>query len=206
MQNVSATDKLLGRSTAGAGNVEEITCTSFARGLLDDADAATARATIGVSAANVLATEQATTSGTSIDFTSIPAGTTRITIMLVGVSTSGTSKPIIQIGDSGGIETSGYVASSSSMSTAVGTATTALGFAIRSEAAANALHGQIILSLEDSSDNTWVCHGALKIAAAEELILLAGSKALSGTLDRIRLTTQNGTDTFDAGVINIQYS
>lgn len=48
MQNVSATDKLLGRATAGAGDVEEITCTAFARTLLDDADATTARATLGV--------------------------------------------------------------------------------------------------------------------------------------------------------------
>lgn len=47
MQNVSATDKLLGRSTAGAGDVEEITCTPFARSILDDADAASVRATIG---------------------------------------------------------------------------------------------------------------------------------------------------------------
>lgn len=48
IQNVSATDKLLGRSTAGAGVVEEITCTSFARSVLDDADAATARTTLGL--------------------------------------------------------------------------------------------------------------------------------------------------------------
>lgn len=48
MQNVSATDRLLGRSTAGSGDVEEITCTSFARSVLDDADAATARTTLGL--------------------------------------------------------------------------------------------------------------------------------------------------------------
>jgi hypothetical protein len=48
IQNVSATDKLLGRSSAGSGNVEEITCTSFARTILDDADAATVRTTIGL--------------------------------------------------------------------------------------------------------------------------------------------------------------
>ncbi|MFZ9272090.1 MAG: hypothetical protein ACO24B_01600 [Ilumatobacteraceae bacterium] len=47
IQNVSATDKLLGRSSAGAGDIEEITCTSFARTLLDDADASTARSTLG---------------------------------------------------------------------------------------------------------------------------------------------------------------
>ena len=48
MQNVSATDRLLGRSTEGAGDVEEIVCTPYARGILDDADAATVRNTIGL--------------------------------------------------------------------------------------------------------------------------------------------------------------
>jgi hypothetical protein len=50
IQQVSATDRLLGRSSAGAGNIEEITCTSFARSLLDDADAATARSTLSLGA------------------------------------------------------------------------------------------------------------------------------------------------------------
>ena len=48
MQNVSATDRLLGRSSAGAGDIEEIVCTAYARGILDDADAATARTTLGL--------------------------------------------------------------------------------------------------------------------------------------------------------------
>lgn len=50
MQNVSATDKLLGRSTAGAGDVEEIACTAAGRALLDDADAAAQRGTLGFAA------------------------------------------------------------------------------------------------------------------------------------------------------------
>jgi len=50
MQNVSATDKLLGRATAGAGNVEEIACTAFGRSLIDDANAATALGTLGLAA------------------------------------------------------------------------------------------------------------------------------------------------------------
>ena len=48
MQNVSATDRILGRSSAGAGDVQEIVCTAFARSLLDDATAAEARTTLGV--------------------------------------------------------------------------------------------------------------------------------------------------------------
>jgi hypothetical protein len=48
LQNVSATDRLLGRTSAGAGSVEEISCTAAGRALLDDADAATQRATLGL--------------------------------------------------------------------------------------------------------------------------------------------------------------
>ena len=53
IQNVSATDKLLGRSTAGAGDVEEIACTAAGRALIDDADAATQRTTLGLGTAAV---------------------------------------------------------------------------------------------------------------------------------------------------------
>ncbi len=62
IQNVSATDRLLGRSTAGAGNVEEITCTAAGRNLLDDVDAAAQRTTLGL---GTLATQSGTFSGTS---------------------------------------------------------------------------------------------------------------------------------------------
>lgn len=51
MQNVSATDKVLGRSTAGAGDVEEIACTAAARSILDDATIADILATLGISGA-----------------------------------------------------------------------------------------------------------------------------------------------------------
>jgi hypothetical protein len=62
IQNVSATDKLLGRSTAGAGSVEEITCTAAGRAILDDADASAQRTTLGL---GTLATQSGTFSGTS---------------------------------------------------------------------------------------------------------------------------------------------
>jgi hypothetical protein len=62
LQNVSATDRLLGRSTAGAGDVEEITCTAAGRALIDDADAAAQRTTLGL---GTLATQSGTFSGTS---------------------------------------------------------------------------------------------------------------------------------------------
>ena len=62
MQDVSATDKLLGRSTAGSGDVEEIACTAAGRALLDDADNTAQRSTLGL---GTLATQSGTFSGTS---------------------------------------------------------------------------------------------------------------------------------------------
>lgn len=53
IQNVSATDKVLGRSTAGAGDVEEITCTAAGRAILDDADASAQRTTLGVAPVSI---------------------------------------------------------------------------------------------------------------------------------------------------------
>jgi hypothetical protein len=154
------------------------------------------------------ATAQATTSGTSIDFTGIPSWAKRITVMLNQVSTSGTSIPLLQLGDSGGIETSAY------SSVCAGAATTPIdttrggssgdGFrlTINVHAAADLITGKI--DLINISGNNWIAQGAINTASVY-VASVVGSKALSGTLDRIRITTVNGTDTFDAGSVNIMY-
>jgi hypothetical protein len=72
MQNVSATDKLLGRSTAGAGDVEEISCTSFGRSLIDDADAAAARATLGAGYDFTCQTANGVTVGSGLTVYAVP--------------------------------------------------------------------------------------------------------------------------------------
>jgi|SRR3990167_3817614 len=162
--------------------------------------------TWATSNATTLATEQASTSGVAIDFTSIPAGVKRITIMFNGVSTNGTSIIIVQLGDAGGFETTGYSGSAATYSAAT-ISNFSSGFMLHpSHAATSVYHGTMTLSLEDSSDNTWVETSSVGLSNAAAGGHGAGSKALSGTLTQVRITMVNGTDAFDAGAINIQYS
>jgi hypothetical protein len=153
-----------------------------------------------------LATAVASTSGTSIDFTGIPSWVKRITVMFSGVSTNSTSFKQIQLGDSGGFETAGYLSSATNFSaSSTGSATATTGFVLRSNLAAADLNGSFVLTLLDSATNTWSCVGAASSSATVGQVLVSGSKSLSDTLTQIRITTVNGTDTFDAGTINIIY-
>lgn len=148
-----------------------------------------------------LAAPQNTTSGTSIDFTGIPAGVKRVTITFTAVSTNGVSNPQVQIG-SGGIQTTGYVSSSTVLTGAAVTQTVvASGFHMNSSNAANQIFGAITLTL--SNAGTWVCSGS--VATGTSSIITAGGVQLAGVLDRVRLTTIVGTDVFDAGLVNILY-
>ena len=147
---------------------------------------------------------------TSIDFTSIPAWVEKITIMLSGVSTSGTSNLLIQLGDSGGVETTGYLGDGlSAAGGAVASLNYTSGFGIGNgnQAAASLSHGS--LTLTNLNGNIWTIFGALAQSTSATMNFTAGSKELSATLDRVRITTVNGTDTFDtnpsAGTINIIY-
>lgn len=141
----------------------------------------------------------ATTSGTAHDFIGIPSWVKKITIMLSGVSSTGTSFHIIQLGDSGGIETSGYL----------GTADVTnhnAGF-IYTDAQSAVLVGHVImtLALVDRATNTWIEASNFSRSDAGSSFVGSGTKVLSGILDRIRLTTEGGSDTFDAGLFNILY-
>lgn len=152
-----------------------------------------------------LATEQASTSGTSIDFTGIPAGVKRITVMFSGVSISGVSPMLIQIG-SGSFDTTGYLSGVALVTGTAGQASSTAGFRLNLVPNASDLHhGQIVLSLERASTNNWVASGLLYRESGTGVILTAGQHALAGAIDRVRITTTAGTDTFDAGLLNISY-
>ncbi|NDC49459.1 MAG: hypothetical protein EBZ61_10355 [Micrococcales bacterium] len=154
------------------------------------------------------ATAVASTSGTAIDFTSIPSWVKRITVMFDQVSTNGASLPAIQLGDSGGVETSGYNAASSLISpSGISTSLYTASFTIRTDAVSGvAISGHATLNLLSSSANTWAIGGILATPTPTAyMTLVGGTKSLSATLDRVRITTVNGTDTFDAGSVNILY-
>ena len=151
-----------------------------------------------------LETAKASTSGTSIDFTSIPSWVKRVTVMFNGVSTNGTSNWLVQLGDAGGIENTGYVSGSTAATTSVALSTSTSGFILRFSGAAQLANGAARLNL--LSTNLFVGEGTFYDASGTQgIVTLSGSKTLSDTLTQIRITTVNGTDTFDAGSINIMY-
>ena len=165
-------------------------------------------ATTGTLAPIVSGTVVASTSGTSIDFTSIPSWVKRITVMFSGVSTTGTSIPTVQLGDSGGIETSSYVgayARTNAGSVSAGTLGTGGFYVIAGGwTAAATVSGSMVLTLLNSATNTWSATSTVG-SSIGEISWCGGSKSLSDVLTQIRITTAAGTDTFDAGSINILY-
>jgi hypothetical protein len=144
-------------------------------------------------------TAVASTSGTSIDFTGIPSWVKRITVMFNGVSTSGTSNLLLQAG-SGSIDSSGYTSQSANRG---GEASSTAGFLVTTSiAAASLMGGSVVLTAMGS--NAWTETGII-IGGNAIPNWGGGYKTFSGTLDRVRITTVGGTDTFDAGTINILY-
>ena len=151
-----------------------------------------------------LETPQNSTSGTEIDFTSLPAGIKKISVMLDGVSTSGSSRTIVQLGDSGGFETSGYTGCTQTDGV-TGTVWSEGCVLVQNPSSSGVYSGLLILTLLDSSTNTWAVNVNMSRTDSAVAYYGGGSMTISAELDSIRVTTQNGTDTFDAGKINIQY-
>jgi hypothetical protein len=151
----------------------------------------------------VSGTAVASTSGTSIDFTGIPSWVKRITVLFNEVSLSGTSAYLIRVGNSGGFSSSGYISTSNHFNQSNGTAgsNNTTGFLLWENTASDSVSGKI--SLDFLSGTLWVYSSLFKNATT--LVGIGAGTTNIATLDRVRITTVNGTDTFDAGSINILY-
>ena len=151
-----------------------------------------------------LGTAVASTSGTAIDFTGIPSWVKRVTVVLQGISTNGSSAYLVRLGTSGGVVTSGYVSSGNQLNPASSSASSTAGFNFVIDSAGYICTGNIVFN--NISSNTWVASYTLSLTGVATGSAIGGGHInLGATLDRVRITTVNGTDTFDAGSINIMY-
>jgi hypothetical protein len=186
------TARVLGRVTAGTGAIEEIPFGNAAAAL-----------SLGINRG----TELATTSGTEIDFTGIPAGVRRVTVMLRQVSTNGTAALALRLGTSGGIISTGYDSSWSYDAPGVGGISygSTIHFGIYNGGTIDITSG--IMTLVNQSANWWLCSftGMLAAGAARYRSYSSGLIDLGAALTQLRLTTDTGTPTFDNGGINIMW-
>jgi hypothetical protein len=154
------------------------------------------------SGAFIRATAVASTSGTSIDFTSIPSWVKRITVLFNEVSTNGSAVVLVQLGTSGTPTTSGYISTRIELSSTGISSNFTNGHGVVGGAAANVASGQVVFC--NVSGNIWVGTGSVK-QSTTFMTFSNSSVTLGGVLNMLRITTNGGTDTFDAGSINILY-
>jgi len=168
----------------------------------------TLQAATATSAVNTLGTALAynwngLTTNTSLDFTGLPNWVKRITVMFNEVSGSGSSFRLVQLGTgSTTYTTSGYLATTSVVATTVNTTSSTAGFIMYQDNAAYVLSGHMVIT--NVSGNIWVNSHTGKVATTTS-IFGGGSVTLGAALTAIRITTVGGTDTFDAGSVNILY-
>jgi len=141
---------------------------------------------------------------TSADFTNIPTWVRRITLIFSDISLSGSDNVLVQIGDSGGLETTGYLGANgyaiSGAATVAGNFTTGWGIAVGS--ASGVFFGT--MQIVNLTGNTWVSSFSGGFSNAAAFSGGGGNKTLSAQLDRVSVT-RTGTNTFDAGTINILF-
>jgi hypothetical protein len=146
-------------------------------------------------------TKQTPSGVTYVDFTGIPSTAKRITVLLSGISFNGSADLLVQLGTSSGIETSGYTATWA-LSDGLGSGgTSSSGFITRLGSSSVVATGTMTICLLGS--NEWCESFVTGIGGAATMG--GGYKTTSGTVDRIRITSSNGIDTFDAGSVNILY-
>lgn len=156
-------------------------------------------------------TSSSSASSTSIDFTGIPSYAKRVTVMFDGVSTNGSSGVFLRLGSASGVESTSYISTVLQTGQGTGGSTSTAGFLLLRDGFVNntILYSGLII-VTKLTGNIWAMSGNLGYNTADGsgliyMYISSGSKSLADTLDRLRITTVNGTDTFDAGSIGILY-
>ncbi len=203
------TATILGRLTAGNGALEKLTAaqvvsllrasTGQAQG---GADNDTLLTPLRLKEAQIqLAAAVTLTNQTQVDFTAIPSWVKRVTVLLSAASTSGTSLPLVQLGTSGGIQATGYVASAVSATGTPVVGNSTAGFPLIGQGSAGATF-HAALRVERMDATRWVARLG-GVSGSGTPLAGGGGVTLGGALDRVRLTTVNGTDQYDAGAVAI---
>lgn len=144
-----------------------------------------------------------TASGTFQDSPVFPSWATRITVVLDAISFSATGIPLLQLIDTGGVETTGYSSAATRSAAASVTNNSSSGFILSGDANAAWLYtGHIVLT--KNTGNRWIASGLLSIPSAG-IAMSGGNKTLSDVLTQVRLTTTSGSDLIDAGTISFIY-
>jgi hypothetical protein len=153
----------------------------------------------------VRGTSVASTSGVSISFTSLPNWVKKITMMINGVSTSGSADILIRLSTGGVFASSGYVSNMQVVQGGVATAAVqnTVGFVIYASSASVVATGTY--QFVNNDGNGWIGTSVLAYEHAVSGGYGGGRVTLGGVLDGILIVTANGSDTFDAGSVNIIY-
>ena len=163
-----------------------------------------AQTQISAAGGATVGTPYATTSGTTFTIASgIPSTAKIIFISFNEISGDGVQNVCLRIGDSGGMETSGYKSTGAKIVTTTPTITAdTIGFRVRTDTAINH-NGLATLVLGDSSANTWF-FSSITTGNTNQIEWSAGIKSLSGTLTQVGLHLA-GAESYDNGSINVTY-
>lgn len=146
--------------------------------------------------------------GTAVDVTGIPVIARRVTIIFSALSTNGSSQPVLRLGTSAGIESTLYIGCVAVGGTNAGSAmygvATPTGISMASSNSAT-YNTNSVVTLFKTSGNAWVWDVVGNREDDSYALCGGGRKFLSGILDRFRVTTVNGTDTFDIGTVTVYW-
>jgi hypothetical protein len=145
--------------------------------------------------------------GTAVDFTGIPSWARRVMVSFNGVSTNGNSLVVLRLG-AGSIATSGYVATYALVPDAAGgsvrsSRTNSSIIVTGNSVPADNRYGTITLC--NCGNNMWIASGVVGTVSFDNVSMVCGGLRLGGILDRLQITTENGTDIFDFGTISLLY-